>query len=382
MFNNILVKRQEGNFTQHGGQALWFPVMALIAFGILFVYSASSVYAAQKFGSEFIFVKKQFMYIFPGIIAAYLGTRISLDWLLKHSVKILVVALFFVALTKVPYIGHKVGGASRWVALGPFQFQPSEFLKIAGLLFATHQLTKEPTKLLKLWPVGVAFVLLILQPDFGSTMIMLLGIVSVLFIHGTPKRLFFGGLAALIPVVVGVMIFEPYRVRRLVTFLDPFADPLGAGFQVIQSLVALAGGGWFGKGLGGSQQKLFFLPEAHTDFIFAVIAEEMGYAGVLIITFIYALLFYAIIQLVMRAKQHQHRLICIGVFAFMCGSTVVNMGVVAGLFPTKGLPLPFISAGGTSLIANLFMIGLLSQINKAEREHNSLLASQKVLSSV
>lgn len=367
MLEDISVRApNDQNTKTMGTQALWFPVLALIAFGVLFVYSSSSVYAAQKFGNEFIFVKKQIFYLIPGAVAAYLGTRVPIEWLLRHAKKIFVCALFLVVLTKVPHIGHRVGGASRWILLGPVQLQPSEFLKVAALLFMTRQLSQEPTKLLKIWPVGLAFGALLLQPDFGSTMILMLGMLAILFVHGTPKRIFFGGLALLVPAAAVVMISAPYRVRRLVTFLDPFADPLGAGFQVIQSLVALAGGGWFGKGLGGSQQKLFFLPEAHTDFIFAVIAEEMGFAGVLIITFIYALLYYAILQLVSRAREHHNRLLGAGFFAIMCGSTMVNMGVVAGVFPTKGLPLPFISAGGSSLLANLFIVGLLAQISKRE----------------
>lgn len=371
MQTNAHDSAQNSIFKQYGGQALWFPVLALIAFGILFVYSASSVYAAQKFGNEFIFVKKQFLYLIPGICAAIAGARIPVELLLRHSKKLFLACLILVALTKVPHIGHKVNGAARWLSVGGFQLQPSEFLKIAALLFATRVLHQRPDQLLRLWPLLFAFVLMLLQPDYGSSMILMFGCISILFVHGTPKRIFFGGLAILLPIAIAVLVAAPYRVRRLVTFLDPFADPLGAGFQVIQSLVAVAGGGFFGKGLGGSQQKLFFLPEAHTDFIFAVIAEEMGFAGVIIITFIYSLLFLTMVQMIAKAKEHTHRLIVAGVFAVLCGSALVNMGVVAGVFPTKGLPLPFISAGGSSLIANLFLMGLLGQIHKKE-SHRSL----------
>lgn len=353
-----------GAIKLYGGQALWFPVIALIAFGILFVYSSSSVYAGQKFGNEFLFVKKQFMYLLPGFFAAYLGMKFPLSSLFKHSGKIFMGALFLTALTKVPLIGHKVGGASRWILVGPVQFQPSEILKFAALLFISNQLIKSPVDLHKIWPALLSFGVLLAQPDFGSSVILMMGIAAILFIHGLPRRYFALSLVTLLPVFIIVMISAPYRVKRLVTFLDPFADPLGSGFQVIQSLVAVASGGWFGKGLGGSQQKLFFLPEAHTDFIFAVIAEEMGFAGVLIIAIIYGLLYYTILQIINRATQHAHRLLASGILAILCGSTVVNLGVVCGLFPTKGLPLPFISAGGSSLIVNLFLIGILSQIHR------------------
>lgn len=367
-----------GAIKLYGGQALWFPVIALIAFGILFVYSSSSVYAGQKFGNEFLFVKKQFMYLFPGLIAAYVGMKFPLEKLFKHSGKILIAALLLTALTKVPHIGHKVGGASRWILVGPVQFQPSEILKFGALLFVSNQLIKTPVDLHKIWPALLSFGVLLAQPDFGSSVILMMGITAILFIHGLPRRYFALSLVTLLPVIIVVMISAPYRVKRLVTFLDPFADPLGSGFQVIQSLVAVASGGWFGKGLGGSQQKLFFLPEAHTDFIFAVIAEEMGFAGVLIIAIIYGLLYYTILQIINRATQHAHRLLASGILAILCGSTVVNLGVVCGLFPTKGLPLPFISAGGSSLIVNLFLIGILSQIHREILVHKSQPTSPEV----
>lgn len=356
--------QKPGSFVLYGGQALWFPVLALMSFGILFVYSSSSVYAAQKYGDEFIFVKKQIIYLAPSLLAAYLGARIPLKVIDRYCGKLFILSLTLVALTRVPGLGRKVKGAARWIAAGPVQFQPSEFLKITAVLFASYLLARTPQRISQLWPVLLCFVFLLLQPDFGSSVILLLGLVAMLFMHGLPGRVFVAGAALLLPAVGVIAMAAPYRVKRLVTFLDPFADPLGAGFQVIQSFVAIATGGWFGKGLGGSQQKLFFLPEAHTDFILSVIAEEMGFAGIVTIVLIYALLFYAILQIVAQAATHRERLLASGIFAMFAGSTVINMGMVAGMLPTKGLPLPFISAGGSSLVANLFMIGVLSQIHK------------------
>lgn len=351
-------------FSQYGGQTLWFPVVALISFGLLFVYSASSVYASQKFGNEFIFVKRQLLYVVPGIFCAWLGAKIPLALLRRFAVPFFMLSLLAVFLTKAPFIGKSVKGAARWLDLGPLQVQPSEFLKLATVLFAAFALEKAPHALHRLWPVGLAAFALLLQPDFGSTVILFLGVAGLIFMHGLPKRVFFGALFLALPAVVAVMMAAPYRVRRLITFLDPFADPLGAGFQVIQSFVAIASGGLLGKGLGGSQQKLFFLPEAHTDFILAVIGEEMGFVGVATIVLIYALLFYSILQITTHARTMAERLLAAGIFAMLAGSTLVNMGVVAGLLPTKGLTLPFISAGGSSLLANLFMIGLLSRIHR------------------
>jgi len=225
-------------------------------------------------------------------------------------------------------------------------------------------MAKFPKRVLHLWPVGIAFVALLLQPDFGSTMILVCGLAAMIFVHGIPLRFFAVGAMISVPIITTIMIAAPYRVKRLVTFLDPFADPLGSGFQVIQSFVAIANGGLFGKGLGGSQQKLFFLPEAHTDFILAVIAEEMGFAGVVVLAAIYCLLFLAILQLLKRVTNSRERLLGTAIFAMLAASTVINMGVVAGILPTKGLPLPFVSSGGSSLLASFFMMGLLSQIHR------------------
>lgn len=342
-------------------QALWFPVLALTAFGLLFVYSSSSVYASQKYDDEFLFVKKQALYLIPSFLAAFIGARLSLAFLERHALRIAGGALGLTVLTLLPYIGKRVGGAKRWIALGPLQGQPGEFLKIASILFAAGTLARHPHQFWRLAPVLLCFGVFLLQPDFGSCVILGCGLVALLFLHGIPGRAFLAGLALVLPAAITLMVAAPYRVKRLVTFLNPFADPQGSGFQVIQSFIAIAGGGWFGKGLGGSQQKLFFLPEAHTDFIFAVLAEEMGFAGVLVVAMIFALLFYTLLQIAARCRSHFERLMAAGMFAMIAGGTLVNMGVVVGVLPTKGLPLPFLSAGGSAMIANFFAIGLFHQ---------------------
>jgi cell division protein FtsW len=348
----------------YGTQTLWFPVIALISFGLIFVYSSSGVYASEKYGNEFIFIKKQAMYLAPGLLVAWLGAKIPFGKLSHFALPFFLFMLFAVVLTKVPGIGRKVGGASRWLAIGPLGIQPSEYLKIATVIYCSKLLSDKPKELLRLWVAIPAICALLLQPDFGSTLILVLGLVGIVFLHGIPKRLFLLAAGFIVPILLLVMIAAPYRVRRLTAFLDPFADPLGAGFQVIQSFVAIASGGAFGKGLGASQQKLFFLPEAHTDFILSVIGEEMGFIGFMSLVLIFSLLFVSIIQVAITAQSSFERLFTAGFFAMMAGSCFVNMSVVAGLLPTKGLPLPFISSGGSSLLANLFMMGLISQVHK------------------
>jgi cell division protein FtsW len=362
------------SFDAYGGQTIWFPVIALLSFGLLFVYSASSVYAGQKYGDEFLFAKKQLIYFIPGTIAAYLGARIPLARFQKWAFPFFLMSLSLTALTLVPGIGKKILGASRWISVHGVQMQPSEFLKISAVLLLSKLLSQKPIIKWQLCIIPVAFAILLKQPDFGSSLILLAGLLAALFFFGIPKRYFFGGLSLLLPLVGILAIAAPYRLKRLVTFLDPFADPLGAGFQVIQSFVAIASGGLFGKGMGGSQQKLFFLPEAHTDFILSVIGEEMGFVGLTIIILIYGMLFYSLLQLLLAVSCQFSRMLTAGLLSMMAASTLVNMGVCAGLLPTKGLTLPFISSGGSSLIANLFAIGLLAQIHAKAyiRQHGGL----------
>ena len=350
-------------FDAYGGQTLWFPVVALISFGLLFVYSASSVYAAQKYGDEFLFAKKQIFFLLPGAFAAFIGAKFPLEKLQKWSLYLFFGSLLLTSLTLAPVIGKRILGAARWITLMGFQLQPSEFLKITSILFLAGNLSSPKFKWTALLPLLLAFAVLLKQPDFGTTVILFIGIASTLFFYGIPKRYFFGCLALLLPVMGALAIAAPYLLKRLVAFLDPFSDPLGSGFQVIQSFVAIASGGLFGKGLGGSQQKLFFLPEAHTDFILSVIGEEMGFVGLIIIFLIYAILFYSLLQLLLAVHEPFHRMVTAGLLAMIAASTLVNMGVCAGLLPTKGLTLPFISSGGSSLVANLFSMGILAQIH-------------------
>jgi cell division protein FtsW len=351
------------SFDAYGGQTLWFPVVALLSFGLLFVYSASSVYAGQKYGDEFLFAKKQLLYILPGALAAIAGARIPLDKIQRWSFWLLFGAVGLTALTLTPVFGKRILGAARWISVHGLQLQPSEFLKIAAVIHLSASLAEKKAQWKKILPVVLGFAVLLRQPDFGTAVILTVGLATVLFFHGIPKRYFFGGLAAVIPLLGILAVAAPYRLKRIVTFLDPFADPLGSGFQVIQSFVAIASGGFFGKGLGGSQQKLFFLPEAHTDFIFSVIGEEMGFVGILIIFLIYTMLFYSLMQLLVAVTEPFHRMLTAGLLSMLAASTLVNMGVCAGMLPTKGLTLPFISSGGSSLVANLFAMGLLAQIH-------------------
>lgn len=382
----------------YGGNVLWIPVLALTGFGILFVYSASSVYSLQTYGNEFYFAKKQALFLIPSFIAAFIGAKIPLEFFYKYVKYIFILLVTLTFATHLPHIGRRVSGAPRWLNLGPFPIQPAEFLKTFTLMFMVFlcskfsstespeltpqnksskklkyfgnasivklQSNKKKSIILNFMLLALAPISIIAQKDLGTTLVVVCGCLSILYMNGLPKRFFAAIFGFLIFAIFTAIIMEPYRIARVMTFLNPFKDPLGAGFQVIQSFVAVASGGIFGKGIGESQQKLFFLPEAHTDFILAVITEEMGFVGVLVLAVLYSVLYYAVLRLILYARTHRDRLFSAGVFAMLVLTTIINMGVVAGALPTKGLPLPFISNGGSALIANYFIIGILSQISK------------------
>ena len=359
----------------YGGSVLWIPVLALSGFGILFVYSASSVYALQTYGNEFYFAKKQALFLIPSFIAALAGSKIPLEFFYKYIKIIFITLVLLTFATHLPHIGRRVSGAPRWLNLGPFPVQPAEFLKAFTLMFMVYISTKPISSsgvtffkkhelIINYICLALAPISIIAQKDLGTTLVVVSGCLSILYMNGLPKRFFAAIFGLLSSGIIIAIVAEPYRIARIMTFLNPFKDPLGSGFQVIQSFIAVANGGIFGRGIGESQQKLFFLPEAHTDFILAVITEEMGFIGVLVLAILYSVLFYAILRLVLYARTHTDRLFAAGVFTMLVLTTIINMGVVAGALPTKGLPLPFISNGGSALIANFFIIGLLSQISK------------------
>jgi cell division protein FtsW len=347
-----------------GGQGLWFPVFALTAFGMLFVYSASSIYALENFGNEFLFVKKQALAVAGGLVAAACGLVINLDYLLARRLWVMLGGVAALAATHLPGLGHSVNGAARWIKFGGFTTQPAEFAKVAAVIFAAGAIgsalhAKDALRGLLIF--ALVLPLLLLQPDFGSTVVIMGTVTVMLFVGGFPLRFFAAAGLLALPTLGALMLFWPYRMRRLVTFLDPFADPLGSGFQVIQSFLAVASGGLFGKGLGNSTQKLFFLPEAHNDFVAAVVGEEMGFAGILVLIAMLGLLFFALINILLSLQNRVHMLLCTGLFCLLSGNALVNLGMVVGLLPTKGLPLPFVSAGGSSYVLSMFAIGLFGQ---------------------
>jgi cell division protein FtsW len=302
-----------------------------------------------------------------------LGWRIPLDRLRKLTVTFLLLVIVLLAFTLVPGISLKAGGASRWLRIGGISFQPAELAKLATILFVAFQVQRKIRDqsnwargfLTYFVPMLPVYALLLLQPDFGTTAICLCSTLVILLGSGLKLKYLLTSLALMAPVGAVLIATSSYRMKRLMTFLDPWADPAANGFQVIQSLLAFYSGKWFGVGLGNSREKLFYLPEAHNDFIFAVVGEELGLFGVLLFVSLYLVIVLRGLTVAERCQEPFRKAVAFGVCAVIGLQAFFNMGVVLGLLPTKGLPLPLISYGGTALVVNLFLLGLLTQISEA-----------------
>src|SRR5829696_3009619 len=335
------------------------------------VYSASSartLLAGQGDGT--MYLVKYLSYGALGFVALHVATRVSLDWVRKITPVLLAVAFFLCALVKVPGFGVEVNGATRWLGAGPLQFQPSELMKLALVLYAVHLLALRPQLVQNLREVasplllvtGAAAVLIGSQPDLGTALVISFAMAALLVAAGMPMRILgiLGGSG--IGLVIVFALAAPYRRARLTSFLDPWAHAGDAGFQSVQGQIALGSGGVFGKGLGESVQKIFYLPEAHTDFILAVIGEELGVAGVLGLLFLYGLIAYAGLRVAKAARGPYAQLLATGVTSLILCQALLNVFTVLGLAPLTGVPLPFISSGSSSLLVLLTSMGLLLNV--------------------
>jgi cell division protein FtsW len=352
--------------------ALWlFCLMLLMAVGVIGNFSASSLLSLRSLGDEYYFLKKHLMFMIAGTGLFFAGLRISLDFVRKWTYLLLAGSWALVWLTLIPGVGHRAGGAARWLEIGPLVFQPSEIFKIAIVLYLAHSMAKKNERISEFSKgflphiilAALAVVPLLLQPDFGTTLIIGLMTLVMLFLAGARfAHLFLVGLFQFSLLAALVMI-SPYRLRRITAFLDPWADAKNKGYQIIQSMVAFYNGGLSGVGLGNSQGKLFYLPAAHTDFILAVFAEELGFVGVAAICILFIAFFARTVNIAGRVTDLYRKLLVLG-FAFqLILQMLINAFVVTGLLPTKGLTLPFISSGGSSLMMTLFICGLIANVS-------------------
>lgn len=344
----------------------------LILMGVVMIYSTSAIYAEARYGDSMFFLKRHLIYLFFGLLAS--GWVLSLDpKTIRRWVKpFLGITLLGLVAVMVPGIGHRVSGASRWFRIGWFNFQPSELSQIAVILYLADVLTRkrgEMTSFLHgvlpaLVVSGITMGLILIEPDLGTAVALGAVAIMLLFIAGIQKRVLAGLLALALPVMVALIAFKPYRLRRFLAYVNPWADPEGAGFQLIQSLVALGSGGLFGVGLGGSRQKLFYLPAAHTDFIFAVIGEELGLLGATAVILLFGFLAWYGIRLALASSDGFGTFVGLGIVFLFLFEAAVHMAVTMGAIPTKGLPLPFVSYGGTAMVLNMASVALLLNVTR------------------
>ncbi|MCQ3828019.1 putative lipid II flippase FtsW [Microbulbifer elongatus] len=355
-----------------------FCVAALASIGVVMVASASVAYAADLYGDQWYFLKRHLVFLAVGVSGAFVLSRVSLSTWSNLSWTLLIFACAMLLVVLIPGVGRAVNGSMRWIALGPITVQPAEIAKFCCLVFFASFLTRRQEKL-RHWssfmvPISVlaiVAILLLLEPDFGSVVVIAGTALAMVFLAGArlPHTFMLVALAAC--GLVMMAIFSPYRLQRLTTFWDPWAEQYAAGYQLTQSLIAFGRGEWFGVGLGNSVQKLFYLPEAHTDFVFAILAEEWGLVGGLLVIALYSALTWSLLRLVRRALQKQAyfaALLTFGIAVLLAGQAFVNMGVASGLLPTKGLTLPFVSSGGSSLVV---CFGLFALAWRAQKELNS-----------
>lgn len=341
--------------------------------GVVMVYSSSMVWAEYKNGNQYYYLIRQVIFFLIGLALFILVSRWDADVYQKYKNLIMLLAIIFLILVLIPGIGIVRGGARSWIGFGAFSFQPSEFVKLSLIIFSANYLEKNKddiTKLSYLMPlvivVAIIFILIMAEPDFGTGFILILTIFTMILIAGIKKRYL------LLTVLLGVCGFgylilsAPYRLKRIFAFLNPYEDPLGSGFQIIQSLYAISPNGIFGRGLFNSFQKYYFLPEPQTDFIFAVIVEELGFIGGIFIIFMFIILFYNGILIAIKAKTLFKTYLALGIILSVFIQFFINIGVVIGLLPVTGVTLPFLSYGGTSLIMNFIMMGILVSIDNSD----------------
>lgn len=351
----------------------------LTAVGVVMVYSSSSEMADtleryQK--DDFYFLKRQAIFAVIGIAAMLGMMRYDYKKLRNIAGVGLLICMVLLAAVYIPGLGVKINGARRWLRLG-FNLQPVEIAKIAFIIYMAHSLAKKQKKIREfasgiapyMIVVGIILTLLLLQPDFGSAMTLVAVAIAMLFVAGM-RYSYIGYSLAIIPPIAAIFIMSSaYRMKRLTAFLDPWEDPTGKGLQIIQSWIAIGSGGFFGKGLGEGRQKLFYLPEAHTDFILSVIGEELGFIGFTLVVFCVYLLFRRGMNTALNAPDDFGRYLAFGITFLLAFEAVFNMCVVLGLVPTKGLALPFISYGGSSLVCTLAGIGILLNISSQGQIH-------------
>ncbi|MBI5237174.1 MAG: putative lipid II flippase FtsW [Deltaproteobacteria bacterium] len=355
---------------------LIISTLLLVVAGVVMVYSTSSIMATKRFGNQYFFVKKHLGYALAGVICLVGATRVPYGFYRKMAYPILIASAVFLICIYIPGIGFTAGGARRWVRLGPLSFQPSEPAKLAVIFFLAYSLAAKQEKI-KDFSVGflpniiipgVLILLIMLEPDLGTAVSLASIVVLLNFTAGVRLRHLLALVLCAVPFIYVVVHKFSYMMTRIMIYLDPWKDPEGKGFQMVQSFLAFGSGGVNGVGLGEGKQKLFYLPEAHTDFILSVIGEELGLIGVGFVILFYAAFFYCGVKIALKARDLHGTYLALGLTFMVVLQAGINMAVVLGLLPPKGLPLPFISYGGTSLVVNMIAVGVILNVYISSNE--------------
>lgn len=350
---------------------LFGAVVILVLFGALMVFSASAVLASERFGNSYHFLIRQVLWAVVGL-AVMVGVM-HLDYRRLANPRLVFPALGLqLILLVVVLFADRAHNAHRWLHLGPMNFQPSELTKLVLVVFLAYFLRLRQGAVNDwkhtLLPVGLvagaSVALVVKEPDFGTSLALVLLVAAMLFAAGMRLGHFALGVLAAVPALYLLILYSPYRYRRWLAFLDPYSDPLGKGFQIIQSFIAVGTGGIDGLGLMEGKQKLFYLPEPHTDFIFAVISEELGFIGAVLVLGLFGVILWRGLRAASGCGDKFGRLLAVGLTVMLVGQALVNVSVVLGLLPTKGIPLPFVSYGGSSLLMSLIAVGILLNISQ------------------
>ena len=339
------------------------------------VFSSSAAYTEHN--DSFYFLKRQALWCLLGTGLLLITKNLDYHKLHQYTYPIMIFTFLLLVVVMFPEFSKKVGGARRWLAFGGFSFQPSELAKFTLVLFIAKSLVKRADKLRSfaygylpnLIVLGFFFIPIFFQPDFGTVMVILAVTFTMLFIAGLRKKFLFLSILAIIPIVASAILFAEYRTRRIIAFLNPWEDPSGVGFQVIQSFYAFGRGGFWGVGLGESSQKLYRLPEAHTDFIFSVIGEELGFVGTTAIVLLFLIFIWRGFLTAYQAKDPFGTHLATGLTLLIGLQAFINLGVASGLLPTKGLTLPFISMGGSSMLVTMLSVGVILNISEQTAKH-------------
>ncbi len=350
--------------------------LLLLTIGAIMIYSSTSVVtplAAKKNLTPYYYFKRHLFTMLIGFLFMYVAYKTDIKLLSKLSVPLLIFSLFLLLAVFIPKVGITVGGARRWIKLWPSTFQPSELVKLSMVIFMARYVSEPYFRkdhflsfLIPIIIMGIYQIIFLFQPDFGATINLGILTLAILVLAGTKIKYVMSLTIIAIPVIIK-LVMQPYRLKRILAFLDPWSDPQGSGFQLIQSFIALGSGGLTGVGIGEGKQKLLFLPEIHTDFIFSMIGEELGFIGTILVVTMFFIIFLRGVAIANKYQRGFNYYLSYGLTLMIVIQALINFAVATGVVPTKGLPLPFISYGGSSLLVNMISIGILLNLSKGER---------------